>query len=275
MKISISTGAFYKYDYVEILDIIAQTTCKNIEIMLNQSFYSVPFCDIKREVEKRELNVLSIHAPIDPLIKKGETEKQHIEKCLELARLLGAELVVTHHVLDMSHIDLSKPFIGQDLKACKPLNDEHKENLIQYKNSDVVVTTENLPKLPVPTFLENADMLYRFIKTHDLKMTFDTTHWASSNKDIVAGYSLFKDYIRNIHISDNLNGVEHVALGAGDIDLCSFIKMLKYDGYSYSLTIELDLDNKKRNNISSKEQAIRYLQDSVDYIERCLSLKVL
>lgn len=270
MKISISTGAFYKYDYVEILDIISQTTCKNIEIMLNQSFYSVPFCDIKREVEKRELNVLSIHTPIDPLIKKGETEKQHIEKCLELARLLGAELVMTHHVLDMSHIDLSKPFIGQDLKACKPLNDEHKKNLIHYKNSDITVVTENLPKLPIPSLLDNTSMLYEFISANNINVTFDVTHWASKNKDIIAGYSLFKDYIRNIHISDNLDGVEHVALGAGNIDLCSFIKTLKDDEYSYPLTIELDLDTKNRNNISTKEQALMCLKNSVNYIQNCL-----
>ena len=53
VNISLSTGAFYKYNYKEIIEIISQTNCTEIELCLNNAFVDVPFAEIIKEIEKK------------------------------------------------------------------------------------------------------------------------------------------------------------------------------------------------------------------------------
>jgi len=78
--------------------------------------------------------------------------------------------------------------------------------------------------------------------------------------------SEFKKSIKNIHLSDFDNGVEHKVLGEGSLPLKDFIVQLKKENYEGIVTIELDFDNKKRNNILNNEHAISAIQGSIDFI---------
>jgi sugar phosphate isomerase/epimerase len=257
MIISISTGAFYKYNYIDILDMINETGCKSIEIFLNQSFKGEKFSDIEKEVQKRNMTVQSIHAPLSILINPDETERECIGRSIELAKLFGTKIVVAHDV------------VGIRDKKYFSLDNEHKENLIFYKNnSNVEVVTENVTQLPLPSFVQDPSEIVNFLETNELGMTYDVSHWGSLGRHAVEGYDLFKKYIRNIHISDNIDGIEHVVLGNGKMKLNNFIKLLNEDNYSYPLTIEVDLDNKARNSINNKKEAIDALCESYNYIKK-------
>ena len=48
--------------------------------------------------------------------------------------------------------------------------------------------------------------------------------------------------------------------------LKDFIVQLNKENYDGLLTLELDFDNKKRNNILNNEQAIKSIQKSIDFI---------
>jgi sugar phosphate isomerase/epimerase len=260
MKISISTGAFYTYSYIEVLDMINETGCKNIEIFLNQSFKNENFKNIEKEVLKRNMTVLSIHAPLSILVNTNETEFDCIKKSVELAKLFNTKIVVAHDVVggirDNNYFSLDKI---------------HKENLLFFRNySEVEVVTENVSQLQLPSFIQNSSEIIDFLEPNDLKMTYDVSHWGSLGRSAVEGYNLFKKYIRNIHISDNIDGIEHVVLGKGKMDLNNFIKLLIEDDYKYPLTIELDLENKKRNPINNKNEAIDALCKSYYYIKNFL-----
>jgi len=92
-------------------------------------------------------------------------------------------------------------------------------------------------------------------------------YWDNAEMPLTERYALFKKHIKNIHISDrSADGVEHKILGTGDLPIKEFVKTLKKDGYKYPLTIELDLDDKNRNNIETKEQAIEALNKSLEII---------
>lgn len=67
-------------------------------------------------------------------------------------------------------------------------------------------------------------------------------------------------------MSDFDNGVEHKILGEGTLPLKDFIFQLKKEDYDGIVTIELDFDNKKRNNILDNKQAISAIQQSIDFI---------
>ena len=255
MIISVSTGAFYKYSYKEILDIVSQTNCSNIELCLNNTIVDVPFSEIIKEIEKKNLTVCSIHTPFEFLWKPGEDEKIWINKSVDLAEALGAKVITTHITF----------------KDTESLEEQHKKNLIEFRSHDITVCTENMPSVmanspTMDSFLCHSSELLKFLNEFGISLTFDTTHWAGYGKSVIDGYNLFKDYIRNIHLSDYLNGFEHKILGTGDLPVKEFIQAVLEDNYKYLLTIELDLEDKKRNPVENKIQAVDALNSSLQVI---------
>ena len=261
INISVSTGAFYKYDYKEILEIISQTNCSEIELCLNNTFVDVAFSDIIKEIEKNNLTVRSIHTPFEFLWKPDEDEKFWVNKSIDLAKSLGAKIITTHITF----------------KDKIRFDEQHKKNLIKFCNNDIIVCTENMPKFTVnspgsDSFLRHSSELFKFISEFGISLTYDTTHWATNEKPLIDGYNLFKNHIRNIHLSDYLNGVEHKILGTGNLPIIEFIQALDKDGYKYPLTIELDLEDKERNPVETKIQAIDALNTSLQIIHNSLNL---
>jgi 2-keto-myo-inositol isomerase len=260
LNISISTGAFYKYDYREIFEIILQTNCNKIELCLNNAFVNVSFAEIIKEIEKKGLTVCSIHTPFEFLFKPNEDEKFWINKSIELAKELGVKIITTHITF----------------KDEVSLEEQHKKNLIEFCNNDITVCTENMPAVmanssTMNSFLCHSSELLKFLNEFGISLTYDTTHWASYEKPIIDGYRLFQDHIKNIHLSDFLNGVEHKILGMGNLPITEFVQTLQKVGYEHPLTIELDLEDAKRNPVETKTQAIDALNTSLQLIYDALS----
>ncbi|GLC32620.1 sugar phosphate isomerase/epimerase family protein [Clostridium omnivorum] len=258
MEISVSTGLYYTKGYKEILDIIASTSCRNIELFLNQAFIDIDVLELQNEVSKRNLNVLSIHTPLEFIaFPRRESEQYWINKSIEISKILGSKLIISHMVLG-EYFD----------ERISSLDDLHKENMINYCSiEDIHITSENLPKFNGGSFLGRVDELFEFVTENNIDLTFDTTHCAFSGYPILETFMKFKSHVKNIHISDFDNGNEHKVLGEGNLPLKDFITHLKKEMYDGIMTIELDLDNKKRNNITSTKQAIAAIQKSIDYIE--------
>ena len=257
LNISLSTGFLHTWDYREVLNIISQTKCSNIELFTS-NYINVPLIDLEREIIKNDLTVNSIHTPLDFLLRPDEDESYWILKCIEIAKTFGAKIITTHIV----YIDKD----GTD----ENVDDQHKRNLEMFANNDIIVCTENLPlktsESQKDSFLRRYTKLKEFITKTGVFMTYDTTHWASTNTSILDGYEYFKGHIRNIHLSDYRNGIEHMILGTGDIQITEFIKKLHDDDYSYPLTIELDLESSERNSVNGKEQIIEALNTSIQLV---------
>lgn len=258
MEISVSTGLYYKKDYKEILDIIASTSCKNIELFLNQAFIDIDINELKEEVLKRNMNILSIHTPLEFIaFPRKESEHYWINKSIEISKVFNSKVVVSHIVLGEYFDD-----------KIKGLDELHRQNMIEYcKTKDIHITTENLPYFEDGSFLCRLDELFEFISHNNIDITFDTTHCAFSGAPIIETFKKFKSFIKNIHLSDFDNGIEHKVLGEGSLPLKDFIVQLKEENYEGIITIELDFDNKKRNNILDNDHAIAAIQKSIDFIK--------
>lgn len=136
MRVSVSTGLYYTKDYREILDIIASTSCNNIELFLNQAFIDIDVNELKVEVSKRNLNILSIHTPLEFIaFPRKESENYWINKALEISKIFGSKVIVSHMV------------IGQYFdNTINQLDELHKQNMINYNGiKDIYITSENLP----------------------------------------------------------------------------------------------------------------------------------
>lgn len=255
MRISVSTGLYYTKDYREILDIIASTSCNNIELFLNQAFIDIDTNELKKEVSKRNLNILSIHTPLEFIaFPRKESENYWINKSIEIAKVFSSKVIVSHMV------------IGDD-NTISDLDELHRQNMIGFSEvKDIYITSENLPYFKNGSFLGRFEELYEFVSGNNINLTFDTTHYGFSNASILETFKKFKNFIKNIHLSDFDNGVEHKVLGEGTLPLKDFIVQLKKEDYDGIVTIELDFDNKKRNNILDNKQAIVAIQKSIDFI---------
>lgn len=258
MEISISTGLYYTKSYIEIFDIIEESGCKNIELFLNQAFIDVPVEMILKEVRKRDLNVVSIHLPLTFIAyNRGENEEFWINKGLEYTEVLGVDTIISHF------------FYKKDGEGN---NDEsHFNNIVKYtKRSGKNICTENLPQIELFTKLQSTEELIRFLAKNECYMTYDTTHAATHGKDILSEYNIYKDYIRNIHLSDFRDGNEHKVLGTGDLPLKELLKKLKEDKYKYLITLEFDFENPDRNKVLSNGEAVELLKGSLKYVEDVL-----
>jgi len=261
MEISVSTGLYYTKGYKEILDIIASTSCTNVELFLNQSFIDVDVSELKKEVLKRNLNILSVHTPLEFIaFPRKESENYWINKSIEIARVFHSKVIVSHMVIGEYFDD-----------TVVELDELHRKNMIDYSGTEgIYVTSENLPYFENSSFLGRLDELFEFISSNNINLTFDTTHCAYSGAPILETYTKFKNFIKNIHLSDFDDGIEHKVLGDGSLPLKNFITQLKKDNYEGMITIELDFDNKKRNNIINNEEAIAAIQKSIDFIKDCI-----
>lgn len=259
MEISVSTGLYYSKDYRETLDIISSTSCNNIELFLNERFIDVSIADLEKEVSKRKLNILSIHTPLDFIaFRRKESEHYWIDKSIELSKAFGSKVIVTHMVNGKYFDD-----------KIEELDELHKQNMLDCRDiKTVCVTTENLPYREDGSFVRRFDELFEFVCNNGASLTFDTTHCGCGGFPIVETFKQFKDYIKNIHLSDYADCTEHKVLGEGTLPIKEFILLLKKEKYNGIITLEFDFDNKKRNNILNNEQAVSAIQKSIDLIEK-------
>lgn len=62
----------------------------------------------------------------------------------------------------------------------------------------------------------------------------------------------------NIHIADNRDaGVDHLAVGDGEIDWAEFFRLLKKMGYNGYLGLDLGRENLEQNLIRSREYILK------------------
>lgn len=263
MEISISTGMYYKKNYKEILDIIAATSCRNIELFLNQAFIDIPINQLKKEIDDRNLKVLSIHTPLEFIaFSRHESEDFWIEKCLNYSKIFDSKLIVSHMVLGKYFKTISET-----------LDDIHKKNILKYTNrSEIYITTENLPCYADGSFLGNRKEFTKFISENNVPITFDTTHCGASKISIIEMFCQVKELVKNIHISDFKDGDEHKILSNGELPLKEFLSVLKLNNYKGIITIELDFDNKKRNDVKDSKEAIKELEKCIEYINNSINI---
>ena len=204
---------------------------------------------------------MSIHTPLEfYAFPRKESEAYWINRSIEMARVFGAKLIVSHMV------------IGEYFeKTDYGLDELHRQNILNSRGiENILITTENLPYFENGSFLGRHEELYDFVSRNDISMTFDTTHCAVSGSSIIDTFMMFRNHVKNIHFSDFAHGIEHKVLGEGSLPLRDFLVQLKKIQYDGLITVEYDFDNKKRNNIVSNEQAIGALQKSIDFINDCM-----
>jgi sugar phosphate isomerase/epimerase len=203
-----------------------------------------------------------VHAPfIDVnLCSFNESISQASVDCyIETAEIcdeIGAELLTIHPGLANEVINsINRYNVRQLVKAVGKL-------LNSVIELNVKILIENMPKnCHILLTTDDFNEFFSLLPRDDIWITYDTSHFWTSEDDLTTFWREYHNRILNIHLVDNTtrDNDPHIALGSGWIDFDEVFSLIKKYNYSGALIIEL----------SSKKD----LKDGIKFVESKLKKK--
>lgn len=223
----LSTASLYNFELQDVFRIAGEAGFEGLELMVTKREETQSASRLRELIDEYGIPVRTIHAPFLLAAKKvwgGSLSK--IDRSVDMARQLGAELIVVH-----------LPYFWQWNYA----RWAHR-NLNSYsRESGVIVAMENamLVNLHRPINLSLFNSL-RDLR-HFENLVFDTSHYAIAGIDIFQAWEQLRGHVRHIHLSNNyLKGFDDHALPfEGRLALDRFLNMLYRDGFDDTIALEL------------------------------------
>lgn len=268
LKIAVSSAFLYRKSLEDNLRIAGKAGFEWTEFYLTGNLLDRKMEDLKSTIISSGLKVCSIHLPIPfTYNKEWPSLEDSIAKAIVWADDLSTDWIISHPLLVMPDAD-------DDLRAeVKRRYKKILKRTSQLDNHDKLLI-ENMPNLkpgrPIRNLFSYPDEFRETLEEYGYLMTYDPSHWSSFDSDIVGGYRQFEPLVRNVHISDSINGIEHVVPGHGVLDLTSLLSELKETSYRWQVTLELDYTTRGRNDGRNEERIIEELRECREWMEGIL-----
>ena len=233
MKYIFSTGCLYHLPIEEIFILAREGGFDGCELVIDQRFMSDGYLD-RVQACLDILPVYTIHAPFLKM-KKWGNKINELKRTVDIARVLGASVVNFH----------PPAWLTMEIGFSKWLH-SIKDFQKELDCADIALTIENMPRagkhlMLASYILNDINDLIDFGVAHNLYFTFDTTHLATFNVDIVAYFiRIFRTgRLRNIHLSDSGNHESHMFLGRGELPVVKLLNTIHRLGYNDVITFEV------------------------------------
>jgi len=238
MRFALSTGALYTYGLDRVFALAAETGFDGIEVLVDHRFDTRQPVYLRRLIERHGLPVVSVHAPFRPkrLAAWPQTQPESIAATAELARAVGAEVIIVH--LPYGRDSAYARWLRHDLRAW------------QQANPNPVVAVENMPVKWVRWWPIAPLDPWRMNRLEEwgafAHLTLDTTHLGTKGLDPLMVYEHLRERVAHVHLSnarrEGRRVREHRRLEDGFLPLDAFINRLAQDGYDGIATVELHPD---------------------------------
>lgn len=269
MELLLSTGSTHGLVTLrETFKLAVRTGFDGVEYIVNR--YSQPrqLESLHRAAEDTGLSVKSVHAPFEH-VDGWEDRITALENTVELARSLGAG-AVTFHPPQRTMEDVTF------LRWISEVADFQRE----VGGGDVLITMENMPKsrswrgikVPfstTPYRFQDRDEMWELMESHNLYMTFDTTHYGAAGESLGGCFSQFRDRVGLIHLSNfrRQDFQEHLPVHSGDLDLAAFLRLVKRMGFDRAISVEI-----RPNSLEEHEDGPEgALAEHVEWIQRTMT----
>ena len=211
---------------------------------------------LKRSAAEHGITFWSVHAPfgatdISQLDENGRTESvENVVRALDLAKQLGAGIVVTHASREPIDDEQRRPRLVQCVRSLNELCKRASQR-------GILIALETLPR----TCLANRSSEMRWILDivdGDLRVCYDVNH-ITLYEDVGESLRALRDRIATLHISDH-DGVDerHWIPGRGVIDWPGFLGGLDEMGYEGCLLHEaMAKDQDLAGNLATIAQAAK------------------
>jgi len=252
MEIGISTGILYKNDLIESLPLIKEAGFDNIEVWagigregkwVHYDYHNWDYTRrLKDKLKKLGLRVVSLHSPFseDLDISRVEEDKRdfaisEIEKAIDVLEFLEGNILVFHPSTAPSHFDNLVQKMYRLSQAKKSISE-----ILKYcQDKPIRLALENqLPHILCGYSVDLLKLVWE-INSQKLGICFDTSH-ANLAENICEVIKKFKDWVINLHVSDNLGSSDdHNIPGKGSINWQIFVNTLKLIDYKGVFMLEL------------------------------------
>ncbi|MCY4081224.1 MAG: sugar phosphate isomerase/epimerase [Caldilineaceae bacterium] len=253
MRFILSTGSLYNYSVDRVFALAAEAGFDGIEMLIDHRWDTRQADYLQHLMESHSLPIPAFHSPFSRNCSGwGETEYGAIARTAELAYELGAQVVVHHLPMRFGYAFLQAA--GRNLLLPNPFDSGRQyatwlsEGYAALQTStDVLLCIENLPAV---RFLGRRVNPARW-NAHSRKtlddiarfphITLDTTHLGTWGLDPLEAYDRWGQRVKHVHLS-NFDGSEHRRPEDGSLRLGALLSRMAADGYSYSISLELQPD---------------------------------
>jgi sugar phosphate isomerase/epimerase len=188
-----------------------------------------------------DLSIHFIHRGVapashDPL--RRDRHQKELEETLELARDIGAKVVVVHPG-PVDCPDAASDGAGEEVRreATVNLKDFLRAVVPKAEAEGVVLGMENLhhgPGQVIQSYAELRDLVKR-LGSPAVQITLDTGH-AYLSDGLTGAFETFAPFLRHIHIHDSDGKRDHLEMGLGGVDFGQWLDALR--PYPFSLVME-------------------------------------
>ncbi len=264
-KYALSSAFLYRRSLETNLRLIREAGFANAELFLTRSIVGHTFEQIRDAVAQSGLNLVSLHLPIPFSYNANWPDlESSMRKALGWAEAFDADWVVSHPLVVMADAD-------EELHAAVKARYFRILDSVRKMKCSEKVLIENMPKLgegkPIRNLFRYPDEFIAMLERTGFGMAFDTTHFGTFDLDVASGFKPYAPFVRNIHISDFIDGMQHVVPGEGTVNLDSFLDELRATGYSGQLTLELDYTTTGRNAGRDEAGVLRDLIRTREWME--------
>lgn len=244
MIIAFSTGSLTGVPLSTIFNLGRRVGADGLELMLTSRIAGRSPSHIRELEQRYEMPVRSVHTILR--LRDGDPDQlaTDIVQSAHFARsLLQCTVLVVHPpVVQSIHSTAASKWLMAIESALELTED-----------LSLKVTVENVGRLSnddPATFFDHPDRLLRLAQEWRLGITYDTSHAASREWDIVDAGSRFLPHLSNIHLSDynqrsyrpefaNAFLRDHQVPGDGVLPLDGLLNRLAAGGYDGLVTLEL------------------------------------
>ncbi len=248
-RLIFSTGSLYLLDTAQCFELAAQAGFDGIEIMCDDRFSTRDPHYLNSLSERYNLPVLVAHTPFSPRAQgwHDRTPLGLVLNTLKLAERLRAETIVVHLPLKVSMGSLK---VGRwnMIFPWRADTDDVKRWITEELPTAQAATPVRiaLENLPLKSYLRsgfdivwwNSVEAWSSVHQH---LTLDTTHWATHHIDPLNAYHAAAGRVAHVHLS-NFDGREHRLPHKGFLDLGTFLRALKADAFSGTVSLEVHPD---------------------------------
>lgn len=252
-RVLFSTGSLHIMDVAAAFEVAADVGFDGVEVICDQRWSTRDPGYLSALQVRARLPVVALHAPFDSMGARlagwPRSLKPHerLEWTVQLAELLGAEVVVLHLPPRLGFLPvqvgtrrwlLPLPW-RRDTQGMKRWMES---GLAAYQaTTSVKIAVENLPGRTVLGLAVGHawwNSLAEWPQVHRW-LTLDTTHWGTTSTDPLAAYAAARGRVAHVHLSD-YGPHEHQLPGTGRLPLEQLLQALAADGFSGTISLELD-----------------------------------
>jgi sugar phosphate isomerase/epimerase len=235
MRFALSTGSLYTYGLDRVFALAAEAGFDGIEVLVDPRFDTRQPVYLRQLMERYNLPILSVHAPFRPqrLTAWPKTQPESIAATAELARAVGAEVIVVHLPYGINRAYAR--WLRNDLRTW------------QRAHPKPVVAVENMPLKWVRWWPFTPLEMWRMNHLEEWgafpHLTLDTTHLGTKGLDPLTVYQRVRERVAHVHLSnarrEGRRVREHRRLEDGFLPLDALISRLAQDSYDGIATVEL------------------------------------